>query len=183
MPCNPVLIGYRCCGKTAVGHHLAQQLSWDFIDTDQAIEARFNTRIDTLVADRGWAFFREAETRVLAKVICRKKQVIATGGGLVLAETNQALIQTHGFAVWLVADVDTIVQRLAADPANQASRPRFSATSLYEETRDTLAQRLPLYERLADMTVDTTCHPPREIARMIKRRFEDHVRIQFRQSI
>jgi hypothetical protein len=73
MPCNLVLIGYRCCGKTTVGQHLAQLLSWKFIDTDQVIEARFNTRIDTLVADRGWAFFREAETRVLETVICQKK--------------------------------------------------------------------------------------------------------------
>jgi shikimate kinase len=183
MPCNLVLIGYRCCGKTAVGQHLAQLMSREFIDTDQAIETRFQTRIDTLVADRGWAFFREAETRVLAQVICKKKQVIATGGGMVLAETNRTLIHENGFAVWLLADVDTIVQRLTADLANQASRPRFSDTSLYEETRDTLAYRSPLYENLADMTVDTTCHTPREIARMIKRRFEDHVRIQFRQGI
>lgn len=183
MPCNLVLIGYRCCGKTAVGQHLAKYMSWEFIDTDQVIEDRSNARIDSLVAEKGWAFFREAETRALEQVICKKKQVIATGGGMVLAETNRTLINEHGFAVWLFADVDTIVQRLTADLANQASRPRFSDTSLYEETRDTLARRYPLYEKLANMTVDTTCHTPREIARMIKRRFEDHVRIQFRQGI
>jgi shikimate kinase len=180
MPCNPVLIGYRCCGKTCVGKCLAQMLSYGFVDTDQVVESRFHTRIDTLVSEKGWDFFRQAETRVLEEVIGLEKQVIATGGGMVLAEKNRALIQARGFAVWLTADVNTIVERLAADPENQASRPRFSNISLVEETRMTLARRIPLYQNLAEMTVDTTCHDPREAARMIKRRLDDHVRIQFR---
>ncbi|HSL61010.1 MAG TPA: shikimate kinase [Desulfotignum sp.] len=180
MPCNPVLIGYRCCGKTSVGKCLAQLLSYGFVDTDQVIESRFHSRIDTLVAEKGWAFFRQAETRVMEEVIGLEKQVIATGGGMVLAEKNRSLIQARGFAVWLTADVDTIVKRLVADLENQASRPRFSDVSMVEETRSTLARRTPLYQKLATMTVDTTCHTPREAARMIKRRLDDHVRIQFR---
>ena len=180
MPCNPVLIGYRCCGKTHVGKYLAQMLSYGFVDTDQVIESRFHTRIGTLVADKGWAFFRQAETQVLERAICLEKKVIATGGGMVLAEKNRSLIQARGFAVWLTADVDTIIERLGADQENQASRPRFSDASLVEETRVTLARRTPFYEKLAKMTVDTTCHDPREVARMIKRRIDDHVRIQFR---
>ncbi|MFU8768387.1 MAG: shikimate kinase [Desulfotignum sp.] len=180
MPCNPVLIGYRGCGKTSVGKCLAQLLSFEFVDTDQVIESRFHSRIDTLVAEKGWAFFRNTETQVLEQLIGTEKQVIATGGGMVLTERNRSLIQTFGFAVWLTADVDTIVRRLGADPENQASRPRFSDVSLVQETRITLARRIPLYQKLANMTVDTTCHTPREIARMIKRRLDDHVRIQFR---
>lgn len=176
MPCNLILIGYRCCGKTRVGKLLADMLSYDFVDTDHCIESDCRFSIDLLVADKGWTYFRQKETQILERVILGNNQVIATGGGMVLAPENRALIKTHGFVIWLAADVTTIVQRLEADPQSQATRPRFTTRSLLDETRDTLARRTPFYEALADMTVDTTVHTPQHIAEIIKRKF-DHVRI------
>ncbi|MCF8086860.1 MAG: shikimate kinase AroL [Desulfotignum sp.] len=176
MPCNLILIGYRCCGKTCVGKLLADLLSYDFVDTDNCIESVCRSSIDILVADKGWPYFRQKETQTLAQVLRGNSQVIATGGGMVLAPENRALLKTHGFVIWLTADVTTIVQRLEADPRTRATRPRFTSRSLADETRDTLAQRIPFYEALADMTVDTTVHTPQHIAEIIKRRL-DHVRI------
>ena len=173
---NTVLIGYRCCGKSSVGKVLADIMSCDFVDTDTVVEHRYKAAVSKIVADKGWEFFRQAETAVLKEVMSQKNQVIATGGGIVLAEENQALITDSGCAVWLFADVKTIVKRLAADMQNKASRPRFTSKSLFIETRNTLAQRLPVYEKLACMRFDTTAHPPKDIAWMIKRRI-DHVRI------
>ncbi|HKJ97510.1 MAG TPA: shikimate kinase [Desulfotignum sp.] len=176
MAMNTVLIGYRCCGKSSVGKVLADIMSCDFVDTDKVVEHRYKATVSKIVADKGWEFFRQAETAVLKEVMSKKNQVIATGGGIVLAEENQALITDSGCAVWLFADVKTIVKRLAADMQNKASRPRFTSKSLFIETRNTLAQRLPVYEKLACMRFDTTAHPPKDIAWMIKRRI-DHVRI------
>jgi shikimate kinase len=175
-PLNTILIGYRCCGKTSVGKALADSLSCDFADTDNIIEARCKAVIEKIVTDKGWDFFRQMETRVLQELVRKKNQVIATGGGMVLAPENQAVMKRHGFVVWLTADVHTIVQRLGADLQNQASRPRFTTRSLLSETRDLLARRIPIYEKLACMTVDTTIHSPEEIAGIIKRRHH-HVRI------
>ncbi|MFN2356599.1 MAG: shikimate kinase [Desulfotignum sp.] len=173
---NTILIGYRCCGKTSVGKLLADSLSCDFADTDNIIETRCKAAIEKIVADKGWDYFRQMETRVLQELVHKKNQVIATGGGMVVAPENQVIMKHHGFVVWLTADVHTIVQRLDADLQNQASRPRFTTRSLLSETRDILARRVPIYEELACMTVDTTAHSPEEIAGIIKRR-HDHVRI------
>jgi shikimate kinase len=177
MPCNLILIGYRCCGKTRVGRHLADLTGNDFVDTDQRIEIDCGTDIDTLITDKGWSFFRQTETRILKHLLCLNHQVIATGGGMVLAPENRILMKKNGFVVWLTADTTTIVQRLEADPHTLSQRPRFTARSLEEETTQILAKRIPLYASLADMTMDTTAgHSPREIAAIIKRRL-DHVRI------
>ncbi|MEE4365587.1 MAG: shikimate kinase [Desulfotignum sp.] len=172
---NTVLIGYRCCGKTSVGKFLADILPCRFVDTDKLVASVCCTSIEVLVAEKGWAYFRQKETQILQQILQNRNQVIATGGGMVLAPENRALIKDAGFVVWLFADVNTIIQRMAADIHTPASRPRFTTGSLLEETSTNLASRIPLYEKLADMTVDTTCHPPRKIAWMIKRRL-DHVR-------
>ncbi|MFN2435983.1 MAG: shikimate kinase [Desulfotignum sp.] len=177
MPCNLILIGYRCCGKTRVGRHLADLTGYDFVDTDAQIESDCGADIDALVTEKGWPFFRQAETRILTHLLCQTNQVIATGGGMVLAPENRILIKKNGFVIWLTADPATIVQRLEADPQTLSQRPRLTARSLGDETRQALAKRIPLYEDLSDMTVDTTTgHSPREIAAIIKRRL-DHVRI------
>ena len=176
MTINTVLIGYRCCGKTSVGKFLADMLSCSFVDTDILVASACCSSIEKLVKEKGWAYFRQKETQLLKQIMHNENQVIATGGGMVMAPENRALIKGAGFVVWLFADVNTIIQRMAADIHTPASRPRFTTRSLCEETSQTLASRTPLYEKLADMTVDTTCHPPRDIAWMIKRRL-DHVRI------
>ncbi len=176
MPCNLILIGYRCCGKTRVGRHLAGLTGYDFVDTDQRIESDCGADIQELVRDRGWACFRQVETRVLTRLLCRNNQVIATGGGIVLSPENRILIKKNAVVIWLTADPATIVQRLEADPQTCSQRPRFTTRSLLEETRETLAARIPLYADLADMTMDTTTgHRPGEIAAIIKRRI-DHGR-------
>lgn len=177
MPCNLILIGYRCCGKTRVGRHLADLTGYDFVDTDQQIESDSGVDIENLVTDRGWPYFRQTEIRVLRRLFCRENQVIATGGGVVLAQENRTMIKENGVVIWLTADPATIVQRLESDPNTFSQRPRFTDRSLLEETRDTLSERTPLYETLADITMDTTTgHSPREIAAIINRRL-DHVRI------
>lgn len=73
MPCNLILIGYRCCGKTRVGQHLSDLMRYDFVDTDKRIESDCGTDIDTLVAARGWPYFRQKETMILKKN-CSSKQ-------------------------------------------------------------------------------------------------------------
>lgn len=176
MPCNLVLIGYRCCGKTRVGRHLADLTGYDFVDTDQRIESDGGADIQELVKDRGWTCFRQAETRVLTHLLSRNNQVIATGGGMVLSPENRKLIRENAVVIWLTADPATIVQRLEADPQTCSQRPRFTTRSLLDETRETLEVRTPLYADLADMTVDTTTgRSPKEIAAIIKRRV-DHGR-------
>ncbi|MEH0020016.1 MAG: shikimate kinase AroL [Desulfobacter sp.] len=183
MPCDPhsparpiFLIGYRCTGKTTTGRLLAQKLARPFVDTDQTLETDEGITIARMVDTFGWAHFRQAETRTLLALDLGQGPVVATGGGIILAEENRRFLQEQGIAVWLQADAQTIMARLTADAASADSRPDLTRQSLEDETRQMLALRNPLYETLARITINTAAHSPEAAADLIKRRL-DHERL------
>lgn len=151
-----ILIGYRCTGKTTVGKRLAARLNLLFIDTDALVEEAVGKTIRSMIADRGWEFFRQQEQVAIRDLTARGKSVIATGGGAVMDRGNAALLKKDGVLVWLVADEKTIRERMLTDPATAGQRPRFSPDDLAVEIRNTLAARTPVYRRLADLAIDTT---------------------------
>lgn len=151
------LIGYRCTGKTTIGKALAKTLNLGFIDLDALIVQKRGRRIDEIVAEHGWPYFRALERQVLDEVINRSDSlVVSCGGGVVLHEEALPRVRASGFVVWLKAGVSTIVQRLLNDPVTGAQRPALvHGMSLEDEVKHTLAQRLPLYEKWADFSVHT----------------------------
>jgi len=165
---NVILIGYRCTGKTSIGKVLAESLSLPFIDTDALVEKAIGTTIREMIEDRGWDFFRQQEKEAIGNLTGTGKSVIATGGGAVLDKDNAAFLKKHGFLIWLAADAKTIRERMLADPATVAQRPRFSREDLAVEVRSTLATREPVYRCLADLTIDTTAMAVEACADRIK---------------
>ena len=171
---NPVLIGYRCCGKTTLGKALAKALDKTFIDTDERVQERVGRSIEALVADQGWEAFRSLESRTLARALEERNAVIATGGGIILDPENRKLIREKGWPIWLYADAATIVQRLISQKGDH--RPRLTeAASLEEETRQMLELRTPLYNDTAALSIDTTTETLEGAIREIQRRL-DHGR-------
>jgi shikimate kinase len=81
----------------------------------------------------------------------------------VLNPDNCAAIAAAGPVVWLQADVETIVQRLASDPSTQARRPSLTGQDVASEVREVLLARWPLYERLATQVVKTEHRTPASI--------------------
>jgi shikimate kinase len=150
-----VLIGCRGTGKSAVGSLLAERCKLDFYDTDKIIELRGGQSIGAMVAMQGWEFFREQEKEVVREVSMIDAAVIATGGGVVLDPENISLLKQKGFLIWLVADADTIVERILADNNNE-QRPSLTEKALADETIAVLAERSPLYRIAADLSVDTS---------------------------
>ena len=82
------LIGYRCSGKTTIGKILAQDLNFDFIDTDQMIEQKAGLSVTQIVEQHGWSRFRLLEKKTVLNIKNFKKAVIATGGGVVTDPDN-----------------------------------------------------------------------------------------------
>ena len=161
---HPILIGYRCCGKTSIGKRLAKRLGIEFLDTDEMVQAREKKSIDELVAQKGWAYFRALESRALLDAVSAPRAVIATGGGMVLAPENRKIMAEKGDLIRLTADVKTILNRINADEASHGLRPRFDPrNSLEVETREQLALRDPLYRQLANLTIDTGVLSPEGI--------------------
>ena len=163
---NLFLIGYRCTGKTNVGEVLARQLSWRFLDTDRMVVESAGVSIVRMVADHGWPFFREQERQALASACAGDRQVAATGGGIVLDERNVAKMKQSGKIVWLTANPKTIEARMRGDDATEGNRPSLTGQGRLEEITSVLSERIPLYEKAAELVIDTD---QRTIAAICKR--------------
>jgi shikimate kinase len=169
---NLFLIGYRCTGKTTVGKRLADKLSWDFVDADAEAVADIGMPVAELVARKGWPAFRGAERAVLERLCGKDRQVIATGGGVVLDERNVRRMRRAGRVVWLKASPETIRRRMLADAASPDQRPPLTDRDLASEIRETLNQRRDLYAGAADMVVDTDGGGIDEVAAAVLRRMD-----------
>src|SRR5262249_35187521 len=101
------LIGYRGSGKTTVARMLAQRLGWTWLDADEELERRAGRTIRTIFAEEGESGFRDREATLLEELAGRRECVVATGGGVVLRETNRQRLRTTGVIVWLTADAAT----------------------------------------------------------------------------
>jgi len=150
-----VLIGYRAAGKSTVGKLLAAKMNVPFWDADLLLEERLGMPIKEIVASHGWNYFRAREKEIIQKLAQKGSGVIATGGGVVLAQDNIDLLKENGFVVWLNAPLHEIIGRLQEDAHNGALRPQFTAGNLASETTDVWKQRFPLYEKAADISLAT----------------------------
>jgi len=159
-----ILIGYRACGKSTVGKLLAAKLKIPFRDTDLLVEESLGMPIKEIVASYGWDYFRAREKEAIQQTAHKGTCVVATGGGAVLSEENVDLLKKMGVVVWLSAPLADIVERLAADAESQETRPQFTADSLAEETATVLQQRIPLYEKAADYSLDTSGKSASQVA-------------------
>lgn len=159
------LIGYRGTGKSTVARLLAGRLGTSWVDADAVLEDRFGCSIAELVRRSGEAAFRDAEAEVLAEVLATCRGVLATGGGVVLRESNRVLLRERGRpVVWLDAPADTLRRRLAIDPATPGRRPALGGGDPLAEVEAAVEARGPLYRACADRRVDAGAATPHDLA-------------------
>jgi len=152
---NVFLIGYRCTGKSTIGRLLAEKLHLPFADADRELEKEHCMTIAEMVSLHGWEYFREKEREILVCLCKKDKQIIATGGGVILSPENIRTMKKNGTVIWLKADVRTITSRMLADDKTQSQRPALTDKGLTDEIGENLALRCPLYENAADICADT----------------------------
>src|SRR5260370_32610219 len=119
------LIGLRGSGKTTVGHMLAERLALPFRDADAELEARASRGIAEIFSAEGESAFRDLEEQTLVALIDSGSAVIATGGGVVLRESNRNRMKAAGTVVLLTADAETLWQRINAHPTSIQRRPNL----------------------------------------------------------
>ena len=159
------LIGPRGCGKTTVGHALARARHFQFSDTDHRLQAHEQRTVAEIVQAEGWARFRELETLSL-KAVTLPNTVIATGGGIVLAEGNRQFMRENGVVIYLQASVSALIDRLEASPKAE-QRPTLTGKPVREEVGEVLAQREALYRDAAHHIVDATASPDRVVEQIM----------------
>jgi shikimate kinase len=152
---NLVLIGYRATGKTAVGALLALKLGRPFVDLDEALVAEIGRSIADLVAEKGWPEFRKRENEMVRRYCRNRRQVLATGGGVILDPENVEILRESGVVVWLQADPGTIRERLFQDALKESQRPSLTGGGTLDVVEEVLKARQPLYAAAAHAVIDT----------------------------
>ncbi|MBU6267318.1 MAG: shikimate kinase [Sphingomonadales bacterium] len=146
-----VLVGMMGVGKSSVGRRLAVALGVPFVDADDAIEEAAQMSIPDIFAQYGEGYFRDGERRVIARLLGSELpagtvppvSVIATGGGAFVNPETRALILDRAVAVWLDAELDTLVERTARKnnrPLLQQGNPRETLARLRADRAPAYAQ-------------------------------------------
>ena len=136
-----VLVGLMGSGKSTIGRRLAARLGLPFVDADAEIELASGLSIAEIFERYGEAHFRDGERRVIARLIDGSAKVLATGGGAFINAATRALILDRAVAVWLDADLKTLVERVA----RRGNRPLLSGRDPAAVLADLAAVRNPIY--------------------------------------
>lgn len=158
------LIGARGCGKTTVGEALSCALGYAFKDTDHHLQLVTQRSVTQIVAEEGWEGFRARESESLHAVTA-PATIIATGGGMVLAEHNRRYMREQGQVIWLSAPPHILAQRLENQP-EAAQRPTLTGRPIAEEMSDVLLERAHLYRSAAHHEV-SAMQPPEYVVEAI----------------
>ena len=147
-----VLVGLMGSGKSILGKQLASRLSLKLVDLDDLIVHRAGKVIPEIFKYDGEQAFRDLESRLLAEILADdNQQIIATGGGAVLSADNRSLMKQSGQVIWLGASPDILAKRIAGD----SNRPLLVDVDPLEKMKALSSERNPLYEKVADLYVDT----------------------------
>ena len=154
---NIYLTGFSGSGKTTVGKQVVAMTGWTYRDTDDEIVAATGRAIEDIFREDGEAAFRRLERGVLESVSQGERQVVSTGGGIVLDEGTRRTMDATGIIVCLEARADTIYHRLSGPDEThdeQVVRPLLQDSDPLRRIINLKAERQPLYA-LAHWTVHT----------------------------
>jgi shikimate kinase len=163
---NIALIGFMGTGKTSVGRLVAEQLHFEYLDTDEVIQASTGRSITEIFTRDGEPAFRVLEEKVVEELASRAQTVIATGGGLPVNPNNLASLKTHALVVSLWSSPEKIWERVR----HQSHRPLLHDENPQAKIRELLAAREPFYKQ-ADVLLNTDLRSLREVAQQVVHQF------------
>ena len=159
---NLILIGMPAAGKSTVGVLLAKQLGVAFVDTDILIQTGEGCLLQEIISRQGIAGFRTIEENVLLQVSA-DCGVVATGGSAVYSRKAMSHLRSLGPVVYLRIDLSALKERLGSlDERGVLRTPGQTIDRLY-------AERSPLYEKYAEITVSTTNVTPDRVVTAVLR--------------
>ena len=146
---NIVLIGMPGVGKSTVGVILAKVLGYQFIDADLVIQKRENRLLHESISEEGLDGFLKAEENANVYIAQNEeKSIVATGGSVVYCEKAMQELKKTGRVIYLELEYDQLKKRLGnLKGRGVVLKDGQDLRGLYEE-------RIPLYEKYADLTVN-----------------------------
>jgi shikimate kinase len=161
------LVGLMGAGKTSIGRRLAERLAVPFVDSDTEIEAAANASIAEIFERDGEPAFRAGERRVIARLLDNGIQILATGGGAFIDPETRARIKAKAVVVWLRADIETLLRRVA----RKKTRPLLNRGNPREILETLMERRYPIYAE-ADLVVDSDNASPQATVDALLRALE-----------
>lgn len=165
---NIVLVGLSGSGKSTLGNILSSLSGYALVDTDAIIVKLQNRSINNIFETNGEEFFRTLETQVSKEISAFDKQIISTGGGIVLKEKNLEYLKHNGIVFYLKTSVNSLLKRLEGDN----TRPLLKTDDVKKKLENMLEIRGKLYEK-ADVTIETDKLTPEETAKEILRIYNE----------
>lgn len=158
------------CGKTHIGRILSARLELPFFDSDQEIENAAGRKVLEIFEDFGESAFREAERRIIRKLLeDGVPKVLSTGGGAFMDPQIREVIKTQAVSVWLRADLDLLVQRTAGS----GNRPLLLKGDPRTILKELMGARYPVYEQ-ADIIVDSQAVPAEYVAENVENALKNY---------
>ena len=159
---NIILIGMPGSGKTTIGTELSEKIGYGYIDSDSVIVAREGKRLNEIIAERGREAFLDIEAKINSE-LCANRCVIATGGSVIYRESAMQKLKEKGTIVYLKLSYELIAKRLGdLTKRGVGLKDGFTLQDLFNE-------RVPLYEKYADVIVELNGEPiPQSVEKVIK---------------
>lgn len=170
------LVGFPGSGKSTLAPLIAKNLGYDCLDTDAYLEALSGQSIASIFEEKGEAYFRQLEKRLLLEELCPSpSQVIACGGGVVTIPGLCEALQQKGLVIVLQASLATLLQRLKESSGH---RPLLAGPNLEARVKQKFEERLPLYQGAGTQFVCDGLSP-----QTLAGRIADHYKKLYRKAI
>lgn len=144
---NIILIGMPGSGKSSAGVLLAKQLCKMFVDTDLYIQEKEKKSLQQIINEKGLDYFRQSEESAVLSLTMHNT-VVATGGSVIYSQKAMEHLKTQGKIVFLDLPLRSLTSRL------RNIRTRGVASDNGMSIADIYNERIPLYRKYADYTVD-----------------------------
>jgi len=164
---NIVLVGMPGAGKSTVGVVLAKSVGKPFVDTDLLIQQRYGMLLQQIIDKYGIKKFLEMEEKVVTELDV-KDHVIATGGSVIYSDSALNRLKRNGIIVYLKLTFNEIEKRIKDFKSRGIAKEK--GTTLL----DVYNERVPLYEKHADVTIICSNKNIEDIVFEIKENIDTH---------
>ena len=144
---NVTLIGMPGVGKSTLGVVLAKVMEYQFLDADLLIQKEEKRRLSRIIQEEGIEGFKAIENRVNASIEA-ENTVSSTGGSVVYCDEAMQHLKSIGRVVYLKLSLEALSKRLGN------LRGRGVVLKEGQTLKDLYEERIPLYEKYADIVVD-----------------------------
>lgn len=158
---NIILIGMPGSGKSIYGHLLAKKLNFKLIDCDEYIEQKEKMSLQQIINNKGDKDFLKIEEKMVLELLPLKKYILAPGGSVIYSKKLMEALKKSSLVIFLNTPLKIIEKRLV----NKATRGIVGLKS--KSIKELYKERLPIYKKYADITINCSQKSNSEIIREI----------------